>query len=49
MVDLDVSLNWEINFGVGVDQTSASDHLRVKGILGQTLLLGVEDLEQSAA
>jgi hypothetical protein len=34
VVDLDVSLNWEINFGVGVDPTSASDHLIVKGILG---------------
>jgi hypothetical protein len=49
VVDLDVSLNSEINFGVGVDPTAASDHLIVKGILGQTLLLGVEDLEQSAA
>jgi len=39
VVDLNVSLNWEINFGVGVDQTSATDHLIVRGILGQTLLL----------
>jgi hypothetical protein len=39
VVDLNVSLNWEISFGVGVDPTSATDHLIVKGILGQTLLL----------
>jgi hypothetical protein len=34
-VDLNVSPNWEINFGVGVGVTASSDHLIVKGILGR--------------
>ncbi len=33
--DLNVSPQWEINFGVGVGPTSATDHLIVKGILGR--------------
>jgi len=34
-VDLNVSPDWEINFGVGVGATHGSDHLIVKGILGR--------------
>ena len=34
-IDLNVSPNWEINFGVGVGVTAATDHLIVKGILGR--------------
>jgi len=33
--DLNVSPNWEINIGVGVGVTAATDHLIVKGILGR--------------
>lgn len=34
-VDLNVSPNWEINFGVGVGPTAGTDHLIVKGIVGR--------------
>ena len=34
-IDLNVSPDWEINFGVGVGTTSATDHLIVKGIIGR--------------
>ncbi len=33
--DLNVSPKWEINVGVGLGPTSATDHLLVKGILGR--------------
>ena len=33
--DLNVSPNWEINLGVGIGVTGATDHLIVKGILGR--------------
>lgn len=33
--DLNVSPDWEINFGVGVGPTAATDHWIVKGILGR--------------
>jgi hypothetical protein len=33
--DLNVSPKWEINFGIGVGPTAATDHLIVKGILGR--------------
>jgi hypothetical protein len=33
--DLNVSPEWEINFGVGVGPTGSTDHLIVKGILGR--------------
>lgn len=33
--DLNVSPKWEINFGIGVGPTSATDHLIVKMILGR--------------
>lgn len=35
VTDLNVSPRWEINFGVGVGPTSATDKLLVKGILGR--------------
>lgn len=35
VTDLNVSPKWEINFGVGVGPTSATDHWIVKGILGR--------------
>ena len=34
-IDLNVSPNWEINFGVGIGATANTDHLIVKGILGR--------------
>jgi hypothetical protein len=34
-IDLNVSPDWEINFGVGVGATAGTDHLIVKGILGR--------------
>jgi hypothetical protein len=33
-IDLNVSPDWEINFGVGVGPTAATDHWIVKGIIG---------------
>ena len=35
VTDLNVSPKWEINFGVGVGPTAATDHIIVKGILGR--------------
>jgi len=35
VTDLNVSPKWEINIGVGVGPTAATDHLIVKGILGR--------------
>jgi hypothetical protein len=35
VTDLNVSPKWEINIGIGVGPTSATDHLIVKGILGR--------------
>ncbi|HTC95882.1 MAG TPA: hypothetical protein VK699_20745 [Terriglobales bacterium] len=34
-IDLNVSPDWEINFGVGVGVTHGTDHLIIKGILGR--------------
>jgi hypothetical protein len=33
--DLDVSPNWEINFGVGVGVTGGPDHMLFKAIIGR--------------
>ena len=33
--DLNVSPNWEINFGVGIGVTAGTDHLIIKGIIGR--------------
>jgi hypothetical protein len=35
VTDLNVSPKWEINFGVGVGPTAATDHLLVKAIIGR--------------
>jgi hypothetical protein len=35
VTDLNVAPEWEINFGVGLGPTAATDHLIVKGILGR--------------
>ena len=34
-IGLNVSPDWELNFGVGVDVTNSSDHLIVKCIVGR--------------
>ena len=34
-IDLNVSPDWEINFGVGVGVTRSTDHLIIKGIIGR--------------
>jgi hypothetical protein len=34
-IDLNVSPHWELNFGVGVGATAATDHWIVKGIVGR--------------
>lgn len=34
-IDLNVSPQWEFNFGVGIGVTGATDHLIVKGIIGR--------------
>jgi hypothetical protein len=39
-IDLNLSPNWEFNFGVGVGMTGATDHLLVKVILGRRLRFG---------
>ena len=38
--DLNVSQQWEINFGVGLGATSATDHLIIKGIIGRRFSWG---------
>lgn len=35
VTDLNVSPRWEINFGIGIGPTAATDHLIVKGIIGR--------------
>ncbi|HUX35152.1 MAG TPA: hypothetical protein VMV51_14865 [Gemmatimonadaceae bacterium] len=42
-VDLNVSPVWEINFGVGVGTTPATDHLIAKLILGRHVFWGRQD------
>ena len=39
-VDLNVSPDWEINFGVGIGPTAATDHWIVKGIIGRRFSWG---------
>jgi hypothetical protein len=34
-IDLDLSPDWEFNFGVGVGMTHSTDHLLIKMILGR--------------
>ena len=40
VTDLNVSPKWEINFGVGVGSTAATDHLLVKAIIGRRFSWG---------
>jgi hypothetical protein len=40
VTDLNVSPDWEINIGVGLGPTAATDHLLVKGILGRRFSWG---------
>jgi hypothetical protein len=35
VTDLNLSPKWEINFGVGIGPTAATDHLIIKGIIGR--------------
>lgn len=42
-IDLNVSPKWEINFGVGVGPTAATDHWIVKGIVGRRFDWGHPD------
>ena len=39
-IDLNVSPNWEFNFGAGVDVTNHSDHLIIKCIVGRRFTWG---------
>jgi hypothetical protein len=39
-VDLNVSPDWEINFGVGIGPTAATDHWIVKAIVGRRFSWG---------
>jgi hypothetical protein len=39
-IDLNLSPNWEVNFGAGVDVTRSSDHLILKVILGRRFTWG---------
>jgi hypothetical protein len=39
-IDLNVSPDWEVNFGVGVGVTRSTDHLIVKGIIGRRFTWG---------
>jgi hypothetical protein len=40
VIDLNVSPDWEINFGAGVDVTNSADHLIVKCIIGRRFSWG---------
>jgi hypothetical protein len=40
VIDLNVSPNWEFNFGAGVDVTNSADHLIVKCIVGRRFSWG---------
>jgi hypothetical protein len=44
VTDLNISPVWEINFGVGLGPTAATDHLIVKGILGRRFNWGRKSL-----
>ena len=40
--DLNLSPNWEFNFGAGVDVTNSGDHLILKCIVGRRFTWGRE-------
>ena len=46
VTDLNVSPKWEINIGIGVGPTAATDHLIIKGILGRRFDWGRRDVTQ---
>ena len=46
VTDLNVSPAWEINIGVGIGPTAATDHLIVKGILGRRFNWGRKSVVQ---
>ena len=39
-IDLNVSPNWEFNFGAGVDVSNSADHLIIKCIVGRRFTWG---------
>jgi len=39
-IDLNVSPNWEFNFGVGIGMTGNTDHLILKMIIGRRFTFG---------
>jgi len=43
-VDMNVSPDWEINFGVGVGATAATDHWIIKEIIGRRFSWGKQKL-----
>ena len=45
-IDLDLSPNWEFNFGVGVGVTRSTDHLIVKMIIGRRFTFGKKHLSK---
>jgi hypothetical protein len=47
-IDLNVSPKWEINFGVGIGPTAATDHWIVKGIIGRRFTWGRGNRETAA-
>lgn len=48
VTDLNVSPKWEINVGVGLGPTAATDHLIIKGILGRRFDWGHHPSERKA-
>ena len=48
VTDLNLSPKWEINIGVGLGPTAATDHLIVKGILGRRFDWGHQPSERKA-
>ena len=49
VTDLNVSPKWEINFGVGIGPTAATDRWIVKGIIGRRFTWGRIDREDKPA
>ncbi len=47
-IDLNLSPKWEVNFGVGVGPTAATDHLIVKCIIGRRFNWGHQDTDSGA-
>jgi hypothetical protein len=45
-IDLNVSPDWEFNFGVGVGMTGSTDHLIVKMIIGRRFTFGRSKLKK---